>query len=58
MYIYGCFDPSVAGVNEARFDLFYHKGRDFENIPPSADALGLHIKRAAYQVRYIITIVF
>ena len=35
-------------VNAARKDLFTRKGRDIESIPPTADALLQHAKRATY----------
>lgn len=36
-------------VNEARRELFSKKGRSLENIPPTQDALLLHVKRTIYQ---------
>lgn len=36
-------------VNAARKDLFTRKGRDIESIPPTADALLQHAKRATFQ---------
>ena len=36
-------------VNEARKDLFCHKGRMMEKLPPTQDALLQHTKRVAYQ---------
>ena len=33
--------------------LFYNKGKDFDNMPPTKDALIQHILRAAYQAGYI-----
>ena len=36
-------------VNSARKDLFTRKGRDIDNIPPTADALLQHTKRAVLQ---------
>ncbi|XP_061580540.1 uncharacterized protein LOC133446517 [Cololabis saira] len=36
-------------VNEARQQLFTHKSRTLENMPPTKAALVQHIKRAAYQ---------
>ena len=39
----------IMEVNEARKQLFAHKGRTFENIPPTQAALKQHIKRACYQ---------
>jgi len=41
---------SIRTVDEARLYLFIHKGRDFENMPPSSDALHQHLLRVAYQV--------
>ena len=40
---------SSVNVNEARKQLFAQKGRSFEAIPPSREALLQHAKRAAYQ---------
>ena len=39
----------IMEVNEARKQLFAHKGRTLENIPPTQAALKQHIKRACYQ---------
>ena len=36
-------------VNECRRELFTKKRRTTENIPPTLDALKLHIKRASLQ---------
>ena len=39
-------------VNDARKELFAHKGRSIESIPPTADALFQHSKRSVYQSGY------
>ena len=44
---------TLSCVNEARKDLFAFRNRKIENIPPTLDALTLHVKRAAYQAGYI-----
>lgn len=36
-------------VNETRMNLFCKKSRNFENLPPTQDALFLHVLRAIYQ---------
>ena len=36
-------------VNKVRKYLFAQKSREIENIPPTADALEEHAKRAVYQ---------
>ena len=35
-------------VNRARYELFHFAGKDFDNLPPTQNALHLHIRRAAY----------
>ena len=39
-------------VNDARKEIFAHKGRPIEAIPPTADAMLQHSKRATYQAGY------
>ena len=39
----------TAGVDAARFEGFCYKGLDFDHLPPSSDALRLHILRGVYQ---------
>ena len=39
-------------VNDAHKELFVHKGRSIESIPPTADALFQHSKRSVYQSGY------
>lgn len=41
----------IQNINECRRVLFTRKNRAIENIPPTADALRQHIKRAAFQAR-------
>ena len=36
-------------VNDAREELFCHKNRKMDMIPPTQDALHQHVKRAVYQ---------
>jgi hypothetical protein len=36
-------------INESRYQLFCKKNRSLENLPPTKDALLLHIQRAIYQ---------
>ena len=38
-----------SGVNKCRIDLFEKGNRDFEKLPPTQDALGLHIVQANHQ---------
>ena len=40
-------------VNEARKQLFSYGNRKLENIPPTRDALYLHVQRTAYQAGHI-----
>ncbi|KAG7160798.1 hypothetical protein Hamer_G025792 [Homarus americanus] len=49
MQLYGAVDEDVTTVDAARSHLFFHKGRDFDHMPPSSDALHQHIRRATYQ---------
>lgn len=51
MKMYGVSSESIATVDAARLFLFLHKGRDFNNMPPSSDALHQHLLRVAYQVK-------
>ncbi|CAB1444144.1 unnamed protein product [Pleuronectes platessa] len=49
------YDRSSAatGVDEARLNLFAHKQRSYDAIPPTSAALIKHAKRAAYQAGII-----
>ena len=49
------YDRSSAttGVDEARLDLFAHKQRPYNSIPPTQAALREHAKRVAYQAGII-----
>jgi len=38
----------ITTVNAARYDQFYYKGKDFDHIPPTKDALLQHSLRATY----------
>ena len=44
---------SSVSVNDARKELFTKKGRTIESIPPTQNALYLHVKRAIYQGAYV-----
>lgn len=50
MHLYGVTEETITTVDAARFHLFFHKGRDFDHMPPGSDALRQHILRTAYQV--------
>lgn len=50
MLLYGVKEETT--VNGARRFLFFHQAKDFDNMPPSSDALHQHILRVAYQVRH------
>src|SRR6218665_1121079 len=47
------FSSHSSSVNSTRRKLFSQKGRTIENIPPTQDALGLHLKRAVYQAGHV-----
>ena len=49
--LYGVSGDDIRTVDAARLSLFLHKGRDFDHMPPSSDALHQHLHRVAYQVR-------
>ena len=49
--MYGRFSICM-NVNDARKELFAHRGRSIESIPPTADALFQHSKRSVYQSGY------
>ncbi|XP_061712127.1 uncharacterized protein LOC133521274 [Cydia pomonella] len=44
-----CGHVDIISVNDARKFLFTTKNRSLQNIPPTKDALKMHIMRAAYQ---------
>ena len=44
---------SRESVDEARQELFTHKGRAIELIPPTSAALFQHVKRAVFQAAYV-----
>ena len=48
--LYGVSEDDIRTVDAARLSLFLHKGKDFDHMPPSSDALHQHLLRAAYQV--------
>ena len=52
MQLYGVSEEDIQNVDAARLFLFIHKGRDFDHMPPSSDALHQHLLRVAYQVTY------
>ena len=39
----------LSSVNEARMELFCHKNREMDKLPPTKDALLQHTRRAVYQ---------
>ena len=43
----------AVGVDKARLEGFYHKGLDFDHLPPCSDALELHLLRATYQAGHV-----
>ena len=51
--LYGVCDDDITCIDAARRYLFLHKGSDFENIPPSSDALHQHFLRVAYQSGHV-----
>ena len=48
--LYNVSEENITTLDAARLFLFIHKGRDFEHMPPSSDALHQHLLRVAYQV--------
>lgn len=48
--LYGISEDTLTTVDAARLSLFLHKGRNFDGMPPSSDALHQHLLRVAYQV--------
>ena len=44
---------NINSVNEARFDLFARKQKQYDLIPPTQAALKEHVKRAAYVAGYV-----
>ena len=40
-------------VNDARMTLFTHKNKNYDDIPPTEDALRMHALRATYQAGHI-----
>lgn len=38
-----------SSVNETRMDMFCHKSRSYDKLPPTQDALCQHVKRTLYQ---------
>ena len=49
--LYGA--DGTSDVDETRLDFLLHKGKDFDNMPPSSDALYQHTLRSVYQSGYI-----
>ena len=43
----------VTSVNRARFEMFHYSGKDFDHLPPTQDALRLHVLRGAYTAGYL-----
>ena len=48
--LYGVDDDKLSSVDGARLFILLHRGKDFENMPPSSDALYQKILRVTYQV--------
>ena len=48
--LYGAPNPQ-AGVNKCRLDLFEKGNKDLEKLPPTNNALILHVSRAHYQAK-------
>jgi hypothetical protein len=48
--LYGAPDPH-GGVNKARYDMFGKGQKSLEKLPPTRDALELHLARSNYQAR-------
>jgi hypothetical protein len=44
---------TASTVNEARKQLFTHKGRQFDALPPTRAALAEHVKRTVYQADHV-----
>lgn len=51
--MYGVTEVAITNVDAARLSLFLHRGRSFEMMPPSSDALHQHLLRVAYQVGHL-----
>ena len=51
--LYSCSLDEVTTVNRARYELFHFLGKDFDNLPPTQNALDHHIRRAAYTAGHI-----
>ena len=43
----------VTSVNRARFEMFHYSGKDFDHLPPTQDALRLHVLRGAYTAGHL-----
>ena len=54
-FVFILYDRSsaVKNVNEARLDLFAHRQKSYEMIPPTESALIEHTKRAVYQAGHV-----
>ena len=46
-------NSNTDNVDTARMTLFTQKNKEYNNIPPTQDALKMHVLRAAYQAGYI-----
>ena len=51
--LYGVQEECVKSIDETHFHLLLHKGKNFDNSPPSSDANKQHILRTAYQTGLI-----
>ena len=50
--LYNVQDNTVTSLDEARHFLVHSKSYDFEKLPPTLDALKLHVMRSTHQVRW------
>ena len=44
---------NINTVNRARYEMFQFHGKSFDDLPPTQNALNLHIQRAAYTAGHI-----
>ena len=49
--LYGCSKEHEPDINTCRYRLFMKARKSLEMLPPTADALELHVKRAYYQAK-------
>ena len=53
LMLYGVSEDNMTTVDAAQLALFFHKGKDFDHMPLSSDALHQHLLQVAYQVRQL-----